>query len=114
MLSWSAQANQVPVDLLAVTDPTVDPALPGGRALLGFIDAAVNRDRTRLALARSELGAVLGDEAVIRAAAVVANFQMMNRIADATGMPVSNRRRAEMAAVITRLGLDRFDHAPSR
>ena len=74
LLSWSAQAPETPIDLRAVTDPSVDP------------------------------------RALIAAAAVVGNFQMMNRVADATGMPVGTGRRRQDADLIEQLGLSRFDH----
>jgi hypothetical protein len=46
----------------------------------------------------------------VRAAAVIGNFQMMNRVADATGMPVGTGSRGANAELIAELGLDRFDH----
>lgn len=107
MLSWSAEETEVPVDLRAVTDPTLDPLLPGGRALLSFVDAAL---RTPSPTARRVLEGELGTEALVTAATVVGNFQMMNRVADATGMPVGQGSRRRHADLIEELGLDRYDH----
>jgi len=108
MLSWSAGNLGIPVDLRAVVDSMVDPVLPGGRSLLRFVDAVVGG---RLE-AEVVSGAIddLGEPAVIAAAAVVSNFQMMNRVADGTGMPVGKGSRLRHAALISELGLDRFDH----
>ncbi len=109
MLSWSASATRTPVDLEAVTNPLIDPVIPGGHLLLHFTDAALSRAPDRHA-AGDEVARSLGPAALVNAASVVANFQMMNRVADATGMPVGRRSRLRNAELIARLGLDRFDH----
>ena len=41
---------------------------------------------------------------------VIGNYQMMNRVADGTGIPVGKGSRLRNADLITRLGLDRLDH----
>lgn len=93
----------------AVVDPSVDSGVPGGRALVA-LGRAVNRvepDRTELDAVTVELGL----EAAVDAAAVAANFQIMNRVVDATGLPIGRRRREDNAELIAALGLDRFPHA---
>ena len=67
---------------------TVDPVLPLGRELRDFVDAAVLGDAHELPPARAALSAVSGPDVVRTAAAVTANFQMMNRLLDAIGGPV--------------------------
>ncbi|MFO7549540.1 MAG: hypothetical protein R6X29_11835 [Acidimicrobiia bacterium] len=99
--------TETPVDLRAVTDPKVDPLVPGGRDLVRFVDAALAGGRADL----RPLAGWFDPEATVMAAAVVANFQMMNRVADATGMPVGTAARARGADLIDLLGLDRFDHS---
>ncbi|MBU1228201.1 MAG: hypothetical protein KJ698_13445 [Actinobacteria bacterium] len=116
MLSSSASATGTPVNLAAVTDPGVDPLIPGGAALAGFVEVVLRQSPTRAAAA-AEVAARLGAPALVNAAAVIANFQMMNRVADGTGMPVGRGSRIRNADVIARLGLERFDHsdgAPAR
>jgi hypothetical protein len=108
MLSWSATETRTPVDVAAVTDPTVDPLLPGGRVILSFVDAVVNG--IGISGAADALSDELGPEALVDAASVIGNFQMMNRVADGTGMPVGKGSRVRNAEMIARLGFDRFDH----
>jgi hypothetical protein len=110
MLSSSASATATPVNLEAVTNPGADPLIPGGAALAAFVEAVLRQSPTRAAAA-AEVTARLGTPALVNAAAVIANFQMMNRVADGTGMPVGRGSRIRNADVIARLGLERFDHS---
>ncbi|HSR15333.1 MAG TPA: hypothetical protein VLL51_06245 [Gemmatimonadales bacterium] len=108
MLSWSAEATETTVDLRAVTDPGVDPLRPGGRELLAYTDAVLaGGGRAAAATAVEER---LGRNGLVAAAGVIGNFQMMNRIADGTGMPLGPGSRRRLAGIIETLGLDRFDH----
>ena len=109
MLSWSSEINQIPVDVRAITDPTIDPLVPGGVALLRFTDAVLTQSDDIRALAEL-VTAELGSFGLVDAAAVIGNFQMMNRVADGTGMPTGRGSRVRNAALIEMLGLDRFDH----
>lgn len=107
MLSWSAQTTNVPVDLRAVVDPRVDPLLPAGRELVAFADSVLAEPNPAAARTLREAH---GEQALVFAASVIANFQMMNTVADATGMPVGKGSRIKNADLIEELGLDRFDH----
>jgi hypothetical protein len=109
MLSWSSEINQTPVDVRAITDPTIDPLVPGGVALLRFADAVLTRSKD-IRVPAGTVAAELGPAGLVDAAAVVGNFQMMNRVADGTGMPTGRGSRVRNAALIDLLGLDRFDH----
>jgi hypothetical protein len=60
---------------------------------------------------RWEVIEAVGEAGLIGAAGVIANFSMMNRIADATGMPTGRGTLARTADVCAALGLDRFMHA---
>lgn len=110
MLSWSANTTGTPVNLEAVTDPEADPLIPGGTELVRFVDAVLRRPAAR-AVAADAVVDRLGAGALVGAASVIANFQMMNRVADGTGMPVGRGSRIRNAELIARLGLDRFDHS---
>ena len=113
MLSWSAETTGRIWDPRSITDPTVDPLLDGGRQLVAFVDAAHGSDGESLVAARAALREVLGDAATVDAAAVIGNFNQMNRLADATGMPVgpgSMRASEELRAAT---GIERFyAHTP--
>lgn len=111
MLSWSAETTSRTVDLEAIAFDEVSPGLPGGGELLSFTTATVAREPDRIAIARDALVTALGPEAMVDAAGVIGNFEMMNRIADGVGMPVGGGTRSRMESLITSLGLDRFPHA---
>ncbi len=99
MLRESCIATETPVDLAAVTDPRRDPLVPGGRALVRLADAAVAGEEGQLDEARGEAVAELGWDAFVDAAAVIATFEMMNRVGDATGIRVGRGRLASTAEV---------------
>ncbi len=107
LLSWSAQQAATPVDLRGVVDPTIDPLVPAGRALVSFVDAMLTRPDASV---RADLEAEVGWGGLAAAAGVLGNFQMMNRVADATGIPVGTGTRRRLSALIDDLDLERFDH----
>ncbi len=109
LLSWSAAETGHQIDLRAIVDDALDVGVPGGRALIE-LGRACNQTRPDDAALRAVV-AVVGEEAAVEAAAVAANFQIMNRVVDATGLPIGRRRRAEAADVIAALGLGAFPHA---
>ncbi|MEL6983079.1 MAG: hypothetical protein AAFO29_11700 [Actinomycetota bacterium] len=92
MLRASSHTTGRPADLAAVVDPMRDSLLPAGFQLLAFTDAAVLRDPDEMPAARAALHEAAGPKAVVRAAAVAGNFEMMNRLLDATGVVVTGRR----------------------
>lgn len=110
MLRVSAEHTNRSHDLRAVVDPMADSLLPAGSELSAFTDAAVLRDAHEMREARLKLMAVAGEAAVIRAAAVAGNFQMMNRVLDAVGVRV-HRRGMRLA---DELGLSVPVHLQSR
>lgn len=107
LLRWSAETTGTPVDLRAVVDSRVDPLLPAGRELVAFVDSVLAEPEPAAA---QELRHTQGQPALVAAASVIANFQMMNIVADATGMPVGRGSRLRNAELIAELRLDRFDH----
>ncbi len=104
MLRASAHTTGQSIDLRAITDRAADAELSASSELLAFASALV-RDDERLDVARAALAAAAGPHAVVRAAAVAGNFQMMNRLVDATGVPVG----ASMRAIAADLGLEHTD-----
>ena len=109
MLSWSIEATGQEVNLLPIASGSGDPLLPGGEELIAFVSATLAGTETTTA--RSAVVAALGESAAVDAAAVIGNFEMMNRIADGVGMPVGKGTRQRMAKVIDLLGLDEFPHS---
>ena len=110
MLRASAQATTTPLEPRAITDRSLDPLLPHGRTLLDFVDAVLSRNRQDLDSAREKLLTEMGPDAVVDASGVIGNFQMMNRIADATGMPVGKGTLKRTREWRELLGLDRYNH----
>jgi hypothetical protein len=106
MLRASVEATGCRIDLQAVVDRSADPLLPGAAVLLDLVDASVGSGD--LGAARTAVLAELGVAALVDAAAVQANFEMMNRIADGTGIPVGKGSRARHADLVEMLELDRF------
>lgn len=110
MLRWSAETTGRTVDLAAVSDPSIDPKLEGGTALVavGRLGATITTpDAGAVELVATELGR----EAAADAAAVAAAFEGLNRIVDGVGLPVSRARKRDDADLIESLGLDSFPHA---
>ena len=99
MLRASAAATATPLDLRGVVDDAVDPRVPGGIALRRFADVVVDGDADARDDARRAVDAAVGDGAADVAAGVAANFQMMNRLLDATGVPVPPAR-ADLGRVL--------------
>lgn len=105
MLSWSSQQDGTPADLDALASGDGDAGLPHGALLMAFAEAAAGVDDAALAQAREALVAAAGEAFMIDAAAVVANFEMMTRVADGTGALHGADREANAAALATRLGM---------
>jgi len=75
--------------------------------LIAFADAALG-DGDSLAAARSALVGRAGKEAMIDAAAVVAGFDAITRVADGTGIPLEPPKAEASADWRARLGIDAF------
>lgn len=110
MLSWSAHETGRGLDLRGLVDPSIDP-LPGfggrelvsiGRAVTEVVPDAGHAER---------LAGVIGPLGAVQAAGVAANFEIMNRVVDAVGLPLGRGRRRQLAEEIDLLGTDRFPHA---
>lgn len=56
--------------------------------LLAFTEAVMHGDEAAMARTRAALRAVLTPEAYVEVAAVIASFNVVDRIADATGIPL--------------------------
>ena len=71
--------------------------------------AALRPEPDRAAL--DAVAEIIGPAAALDAAAVAANFQLMNRVVDATGLSVGRHAQQMQRDTIELLGLDRFPHA---
>ncbi len=79
--------------------------------LVALAEAQVAGDETALVRARRGLVERLGSEGLVDAAAVVANFERMVRIADSTGIPLDAPVNAMTGDIRGDLDLGRFASA---
>ena len=108
MLRESALAYGYDIDLAAIADPSIPMGVPGGNALLRFIDAVTETSSVDISDAQRDVIDELGPEALVDAAAVYGNFAMMNRIAEGTGIPLAWQMETREEDLIAVLDLDRF------
>jgi hypothetical protein len=85
--------------------------VPAADLLLALADAALTHDEARIAPARDALRRALGAEAMHDAAAVIAGFNGITRIADATGIPLEPGKASQTEPWRRSLGIDRFQTA---
>jgi hypothetical protein len=84
-----------------------DGNIPHGRLLAGFAEAVVT-DAAALPGLRARLVEAMGGAALVDAAAVVALFNAIDRVADATGIPLEDWKAEDTADMRAALGVDRF------
>lgn len=85
-----------------------DSGVPHGDLLIEFAEAVIGENDERLRRARAAVVAAMGEAALVDAAAVAANFNAIDRIADATGTPLDKQTAAETEELRQRLGIDDF------
>ena len=88
-----------------------DGGIPDGKLLIEFAEAAIEGDDTRLANARAMILKTLGPEALVDAAGIIATFNAIDRVADATGTPIDEERIEATAEMRVQLGIDSFPSA---
>jgi hypothetical protein len=100
--------NQI-YNLAAVTGtPEGEGGVPEGEQLVAFAEAVLGEDDAPLARARDALIAALGPPGLVDAAGVVGLFNAIDRVADATGIPLEPEKAAASADFRAALDLDRF------
>jgi len=87
--------------------------VPHGDRLIEFAEAVLADNDEQLLRVRSALRGSLGDAALVDAAAVVGFFNAIDRVADATGIPLDPERVPQTADFRAALGLDAFTQARS-
>jgi hypothetical protein len=108
----SSQVSGGTAELGAVTGPVEgDGGVTHGARLLAFTNAVMAHDEPAIARERNALRAVLSEEAFVDACAVIAAFNVVDRIADATGIPLDPMMAAMSADVRAELDLTHFRSA---
>jgi len=108
MLRESATAFGYDLDLAAVARTSIPTGIPGGGTLLRFIDVVLGRSDDRLDDIQRTIIDELGSESLVDAAAVFGNFEMMNRVAEGSGIPIPQQvieRETEMVNTLVLLDL---------
>ncbi|MBI1779464.1 MAG: hypothetical protein HYR63_29380 [Proteobacteria bacterium] len=85
-----------------------DGGVAHGRVLVEFAEAVLSEDGGRLDAARGNLLAGLGGEALVDASGIVGLFDAIDRVADATGIPLEEEKAQISAAYRAELGIDEF------
>lgn len=111
LLRESAKHCKLAVDLRGVVDTKIDAGVPEGRALINFTDALVEQSSDGLRDARQVLAQRLGADAVVQSAAVAATFSMLDRVANATGIPFEKEFAPAARPIQNVLGLEKFRSA---
>ena len=80
--------------------------MPHGRLLLDFAEAVIGGAEAELDSVRKTLIAAVGESGFVDAAGVVASFDAVVRIADATGIPVEDFKLEKTVEERAALGID--------
>lgn len=107
MLRGSGKHSGTDYDFDGIVDGAGGSGVAHEAELLAFADAAIGDDG-RLAKARAALVASIGEEAMVDAAAVVAGFDAITRVADGSGIPLEPPKAEATAEWRARLGIDAF------
>lgn len=109
----SSEIQGAPADVGAIRDDAVADGSGVAHAapLLAWCDATIAGDPGAIASARARVVEQMGDAAAVDAAAVMANFERMTRIADATGIPLDPPVNAMSSELQRSLGLRAFRSA---
>ena len=112
LLRASGAMTGTAVELQAVNGGTdTDGGVAHGAELLAFTEAVMRGDDAALARERRRLRAALDAESFVDVAAVVGSFNVVDRIADATGIPLDDALGVATEDVRRELGLARFASA---
>src|SRR5687767_13052356 len=111
MLRWSSTAEGSPADLAALAEGEGDGGVPFGAQLVAFTEAIGSGDDAAIASTRTALADAAGKEFMLDAAAVVANFEMMTRVADGTGARFPDQGAESRALLAESLGIAAFTSA---
>jgi len=104
-LRWSGEIHGYDIRIEGIADPSLDVGVPGGLALVDLVDSMVERDDSARRRAREVVLDQLGPESLVDAAAVFGNFEMMNRVAEGTGIPLPPQTLEREPEMMKTLGL---------
>ena len=109
MLRASSQVQGNTVDLSSIVNGGgAGTGIAGAEQLTAFAEAAMGDDVGAIRDTRDALADALGTPATVDAAAVIANFQRMVRIADATGIPLDEPVLMMSQGIRAELGINDY------
>lgn len=108
MLRESSNAKGESYDLSLLTGTQGDGNIPDGALLVSFAETVLGTDDRRLANVQGEIRTKLGDAAFVDAAAVVATFNAIDRVADSTGIPIEDAKVQASADLRAALAINAF------
>jgi hypothetical protein len=108
MLSSSAIAFGYDLNAAALGNPGLPTGIPGGTQLLRLVDAVASGDVVGLQSAQMAIVDDLNPESLVDAAGVFGNFEMMNRVAEGSGIPIAPQVVERMSATVDALGIGDF------
>jgi alcohol dehydrogenase class IV len=88
-----------------------DGNIPHGALLVSFADAVLGTNDPHLNEVRATIRSRMGDAALVDAAAIVATFNAIDRVADSTGIPIEDARAESTADIRASLGINQFAQA---
>lgn len=106
-LRWSGEIHGYDIKIEAVAGADVAVGVPGGSELIALVDAFLVEGTSQEA-SRAAVSEALGPESLFDAATVSGNFEMMNRVAEGTGIGIARQRLEREADLVRALGLDRL------
>lgn len=109
MLRASSEHSQQAIDLKAVIgEAASDGGIPEGALLVRFAEAVITGADDSVSSVGNEIARKLGAAALVDAAAVCGLFNAIDRVADATGIPLEDEKAAATETMRAQLGIDRF------
>lgn len=113
MLRASSDHAGEDFDLAAVTGTSTanDTGIPCGDLLVALAEAALEDDGNALRRAREAMFEALGEAALIDAAGIIGQFSALDRVADATGIPLEDEKAEKSADIRAAIGIDAYAEA---
>ena len=91
-----------------------DGGVANGAVLIRFATDVLGSDGEELAAARTDIAGIMGGAALTDTAAVAALFNAIDRVADATGIPMEEEKAAATADFRATIGVDDFAAASEK
>ena len=82
--------------------------VPHAQLLIDFAEAVVTARRDDAAALGGDVVAALGAEGLVDAAGVIATFNAIVRVADASGIPLEEAKREASVDIRAELGIDTY------